>query len=217
MMLSSFQIMIEAVRRLISRPEIDLGFVTLTILAFTIVSKAFFSWYCRKVAQAYRSSAAAAYADDHRNDVMTNIVGVGAAVTAVYVPSLWFLDSTGALCIAVYIIVCWLQTGNEQLHFLTGRGASPMLLQQLTYITTNHDPRILFVDTVRAYHFGVNYLVEVDIVLPEGMPLRESHDIGESLQHRLEQLEDVERAFVHNDYEWDHSPVVLRGTRIIRK
>ena len=217
MMLSSLQIVIEAVRRLVSRPDIEIGPVTLGILTFTIGSKAVASWYCRKVARAYGSGAATAYADDHRNDVMTNFVGVGAALAAVYVPSLWFLDSTGAICIAVYIIYCWIHTGHEQLHFLTGRGASPMLLQQLTYIAANHDERILYVDTVRAFHFGVNYLVEVDIVLPEDMPLRESHDIGESLQERLEQLEDVERAFVHNDYEWDHSPVVFRGSRVIRK
>ncbi len=44
--------------------------------------------------------------------------------------------------------------------------------------------QIIAVDTVRAYHFGVNYLVEVDIVLPADMPLREAHDIGESLQVR---------------------------------
>lgn len=62
------------------------------------------------------------------------------------------------------------------------------------------------VDTVRAFHFGCNFLVEVDIVLPSNMPLREAHDIGESLQHRLESLADVERAFVHLDYESTHHP-----------
>ena len=217
MMLSSMQIIIEAIRRLVSRPEIDLGLVTLLILGFTIISKAFACWYCNKVADKYQSSSAAAYAEDHRNDVLTNMVGVGAAVAAAYVPSLWWLDSAGAIGIALYIIVCWLNTGAEQLQFLTGRGASPFLLQQLTYIAANHDNRIKFVDTVRAYHFGVRFLVEVDIVLPQDMPLQQSHDIGESLQHRLEELEDVERAFVHNDFEWDHAPVELRGTRIIRK
>jgi len=34
------------------------------------------------------------------------------------------------------------------------------------------------VDTVRAYYFGPRLLVEVDIVLPEEMCLREAHDIG---------------------------------------
>lgn len=189
MMLSSLQILIEAVRRLISRPDIDLGPFTLAILIFTILGKAMASWYCRKVAKEYRSISAEAFADDHRNDVLTNTVGVGAVVGAVYVSSLWFLDSTGAICIALYIIVNWLQTGFEQMHLLSGRGAPPLLLQQLTYIAAHHDERIQFVDTVRAFHFGASYLVEVDIVLPEDMPLKISHDIAESLQHRLEELD----------------------------
>ena len=40
-----------------------------------------------------------------------------------------------------------------------------------------------------------------DIVLPFDMPLRDAHDIGEALQLRLEGLEDVERAYVHLDFE----------------
>ena len=35
---------------------------------------------------------------------------------------------------------------------------------------------------MRAYHFGLKFLVEIDIVVDEAMPLREAHDIGESLQ-----------------------------------
>jgi cation diffusion facilitator family transporter len=189
MMLSSLQILIEAVRRLITPPEIELGPITLGIFAFTILGKAFASWYCRKVAREFHSASAEAFADDHRNDVLTNCVGVAAVMTAVYVPSMWFLDSTGAICIALYIIVNWLQTGFEQMHLLSGRGAPPLLLQQLTYVASHHDKRIKFVDTVRAFHFGPSYLVEVDIVLPEDMPLRISHDIAESLQHRLEELD----------------------------
>ena len=70
----------------------------------------------------------------------------------------------------------------------------------------NHDARIQYVDTVRAYTFGINYLVEVHIVLNPGMLLNESHDIGESLQQRLEKIAEVERAFVHCDFEYDHAP-----------
>lgn len=35
---------------------------------------------------------------------------------------------------------------------------------------------------VRAYTFGPRMFAEVDVVLPADMPLREAHDIGESLQ-----------------------------------
>ena len=70
----------------------------------------------------------------------------------------------------------------------------------------NHDRHIRHIDTVRAFHFGNNFLVEMDIVLPEDMSLRVAHDIGESLQQRLENLPEVERAFVHLDYEYSHNP-----------
>ncbi|CAF1925964.1 BnaC05g49860D [Brassica napus] len=58
---------------------------------------------------------------------------------------------------------------------------------------------------VRAYTFGEHYSVEVDIVLPEDMRLQEAHNIGET-QEMLEQLVEVERAFVHIDFEFTHRP-----------
>jgi divalent metal cation (Fe/Co/Zn/Cd) transporter len=39
--------------------------------------------------------------------------------------------------------------------------------------------------------------VEMEIVLPGTMTVMESHDIALALQHKIESLEDVERAFVH--------------------
>lgn len=34
--------------------------------------------------------------------------------------------------------------------------------------------------------------------------LRESHDVSQELQRKLEGLADVERAFVHVDYDYEH-------------
>lgn len=69
-------------------------------------------------------------------------------------------------------------------------------------------PGVIQVDTCRAYYAGNNLFVEVDIVLPPHMELRESHDISEELQIKLESLPGVERAFVHADYETSHKPEV---------
>lgn len=40
------------------------------------------------------------------------------------------------------------------------------------------------------------------------MTLMEAHNIGESLQQKLERFPEVERAFVHLDYETTHNPEV---------
>jgi hypothetical protein len=72
----------------------------------------------------------------------------------------------------------------------------------------------------RAYHAGQNYYVEVDIVMDEDLPLKVTHDVSQTLQRKLEGmsthlhayekfsfsigLADVERAYVHVDYEDEH-------------
>ncbi|XP_056169425.1 metal tolerance protein 11 isoform X4 [Syzygium oleosum] len=108
--------------------------------------------------------------------------------------------------LALYTIRTWSMTVLENVNSLVGRAAAPEFLQKLTYLCWNHNKAIKNIDTVRAYTFGSHYFVEVDIVLPADMPLQEAHDIGESLQEKLELLPEIERAFVHLDYEYSHKP-----------
>ena len=93
-----------------------------------------------------------------------------------------------------------------QIKMLTGYTARPEFLAKVTWVCLNHHAAILMIDTVRAFHFGCNFIVEVDIVLPESMSVREAHDIAESLQRKIERMPQVERSFVHVDYECDHAP-----------
>jgi divalent metal cation (Fe/Co/Zn/Cd) transporter len=69
-----------------------------------------------------------------------------------------------------------------------------------------HSAAIRQIDTVRAYHSGPRLIVEVDIVMDPNDSLRSTHDVAEALQMKLESLPNVERAYVHVDYETDHAP-----------
>lgn len=108
--------------------------------------------------------------------------------------------------IALYTISTWAKTVLENVWLLIGRTAPPEFLAKLTYLIWNHHQQIKHIDTVRAYTFGSYYFAEVDIVLPADMPLSQAHDIGESLQEKLEQIPEIERAFVHVDFEFTHRP-----------
>ncbi|CAN1257641.1 Metal tolerance protein 5 [Linum perenne] len=143
-------------------------------------------------------------AQDHFFDVVTNFIGLFAALLANYVDD--WMDPVGAIILALYTIRTWSMTVLENVHSLVGKSATPDYLQKLTYLSWNHHKAIRHIDTVRAYTFGSHYFVEVDIVLPADMPLQEAHDIGESLQEKLELLPEIERAFVHLDYEFSHKP-----------
>ena len=48
--------------------------------------------------------------------------------------------------------------------------------------------------------------MEVDVVMDQSMTLKETHDVAEELQFKLESLPDVERCYVHVDYETSHAP-----------
>ena len=109
-----------------------------------------------------------------------------------------------SLDIFLVALLCRVRTGRQHVIALVGRAADKTQLSQITYLAMNYDARVLSVDTVRAYFVGLKLVVELDIVLPEDMPLRTAHDIGEALQLDVERLEYVERAYVHLDYETSH-------------
>ncbi|WCJ34048.1 Cation efflux family protein [Euphorbia peplus] len=200
-----FQVLIQAVEQLIQNnpPEKmtwdNLYWLSIIMLTATGV-KLILWFYCRSS----RSEIVRAYAKDHQFDVVTNVIGLIAAVLGD--KFYWWIDPFGAILLAVYTISNWSGTVLENAVSLIGRSASPEALQKLTYLVLRHHPRIKRVDTVRAYTFGVLYFVEVDVELPENLPLIEAHAIGESLQIKIEELPEVERAFVHLDYECNHKP-----------
>merc|ERR1719188_709508 len=94
---------------------------------------------------------------------------------------------------------------------IVGKKADPEFLRKIQDLAEAHHPRMQL-DQLNAYHFGPKYLVELEVVMPESTTLRESHDVGILLQHKIEGLEDVERCFVHIDYQLrvhdDHDPEV---------
>ncbi|KAK4763602.1 hypothetical protein SAY87_013040 [Trapa incisa] len=199
-----FQIFIQAVEELVKdqapkKLSANQLLWLYTIMLSATVVKLGLWIYCRSSG----NEIVRAYAKDHYFDVITNVVGLAAAVLGDKL--FWWIDPAGAIVLAIYTISNWSGTVMENAVSLVGQSAPPEFLQKLTYLAIRH-PQVKRIDTVRAYTFGVLYFVEVDIELPENTPLIEAHTIGESLQINLEKLPEVERAFVHLDYECDHKP-----------
>lgn len=198
------QVLLESGRQLISKehPTFDrqkMIWMVGSMASVTIV-KFILMLYCRS----FNNQIVRAYAQDHFFDVMTNSIGLASSLLAV--KFYWWMDPVGAILIALYTIGTWAKTVVENVGSLIGKTAPSEYLTKLTYLIWNHDEHIRHIDTVRAYTFGSHYFVEVDIVLPANMPLSQAHDIGETLQEKLEQLPEVERAFVHVDFEFTHRP-----------
>ncbi|KAI1176149.1 hypothetical protein F4777DRAFT_288619 [Nemania sp. FL0916] len=141
---------------------------------------------------------------DHRNDLLINGFGILTSVGGSKLA--WWIDPLGSIILSLIIICIWSHTAFQEFKLLVGVAAPIEMQQLITYVCLTHSPAIQGIDTVRVYHSGPRLIAEVDVVMDPEATLRDTHDVAEELQFKLEDLPEVERAYVHVDYETTHKP-----------
>ncbi|TAQ88888.1 hypothetical protein B7494_g2819 [Chlorociboria aeruginascens] len=198
MIVSFFQVAIECFNRLKSGDHsiIELGLPAIIIMSSTVFLKAACWAWCRVI----KNSSVQALAQDALTDVIFNIFSIIFPLVGFYA-GLWWLDALGGLLLSFYVIFNWSGTSTTHIRNLTGAAATADERNVLLYLTMRFAKTIKQIQGLKAYHAGDKLNVEADIVLDENMSLRDSHDLGESLQYVLESVPIVDRAFVHQDYD----------------
>lgn len=166
-----------------AKPDLHVNVLPITLVSVAIVLKLALWIFCRTLTY---SPTALTLAQDHRNDVGINVFGLTTAILGQYIQP--WVDPAGCIIIALLILRSWASTAYEQMLLLIGIATDDNFLKKITYTAMQHSSEILKVDSCRAFHVGSDVYVEVDIVLPEDMPLKNTHDIGESLQNKLEEI-----------------------------
>lgn len=104
---------------------------------------------------------------------------ISGADSAAKLPSIWVdVHARSMLCsLAIRYIFA-------QVDKMIGMGAPEDFVQNLEQLANTHHDE-LSLDRIRAYHFGQRFIVEMEVVLPAQMSVRESHDIALILQHKV--------------------------------
>ncbi|KAJ3499151.1 hypothetical protein NLG97_g576 [Lecanicillium saksenae] len=199
----SFIIVAFAVQQLITKDE-DKEFHLPSVISVCVAFATKFSLflYCWGIKDKY--SQVNILWQDHRNDLAVNAVAILTSVGGSKL--VWWLDPAGAILLSILISGVWMRTAFGEFLLLVGVSASVDTQQLITYVCLTHSDAVEGIDTVRVYHSGPRLIAEVDIVMDPNCSLRESHDIAEELQIKLESLPDIERSYVHIDYETTHKP-----------
>ncbi|KAJ7922770.1 CDF-like metal transporter [Mycena leptocephala] len=198
-------VIVESAQSLITKKNGDLKefhLPSILAVAAALAVKLLLFIYCFSLRK--KSSQVLVLWEDHRNDLWIN--GFGILMSTGGSKLRWWLDPMGAIIIALGVVISWGRTIYTQFELLAGKSASHDFLQLLIYKSATFSQQIDKIDTVRAYHSGPDYFVEIDIVMDANTPLWKAHDVSQSLQEKLEVLPNVERAFVHVDYETTHTP-----------
>ena len=185
-MITSFvQVGLEGFNKL-SGPDRSIVRLTLpaiVIMAATVVIK-FLCWlWCRLI----KNSSVQALAQDAMTDVIFNIFSIIFPLVGYY-GRIWWLDPLGGILLSLWVIFNWAQTSTTHIRNLTGAAATADERNILLYLTMRFAKSIKKIQGLQAYHSGDKLNVEVDIVLDEQTTLRDSHDLGESLQYVLESV-----------------------------
>ncbi|KAJ5104299.1 hypothetical protein NUU61_001646 [Penicillium alfredii] len=198
MVTSFFQIALSSLNKLTAEDHtiVELSIPSIGLMAGTVLIKLLCWVWCRLIP----SPSVQVLAQDAMTDVVFNTFSIIFPLIGAFA-RLWFLDPLGGLLLSLYIIWNWDQTAGEHIRQLTGAAASPTDHNILLYMTMRFSRVILKIQDLKAYYAGDKLNVEVDLVVDEGTSLRDSHDVGESLQYILESVPTVDRAFVHLDYD----------------
>lgn len=207
-MITSFvQVALEGLQKLTGPDDtiVRLTIPAIAIMAATVIIK-FLCWlYCRLIP----NSSVQALAQDAMTDVVFNTFSIIFPLFGYYF-RIWWLDPLGGILLSLYVILNWSATSSTHIRNLTGAAASADERNILLYLTMRFAKTVKQIQGLQAYHSGDKLMVEVDVVLDEGTNLRDSHDLGESLQYVLESVPNVDRAFVHLDYAGWNLPSHMR-------
>ncbi|GAA5877355.1 hypothetical protein JCM5296_002224 [Sporobolomyces johnsonii] len=180
----------------------ELHIPAVVVVAIAFVTKLVLFLYCFGIRS--KNSQVRVLWEDHRNDLFINGFGLFTACAGAKIK--WFIDPLGALIISFVLIFVWGATCYNHFGFLAGK-AAPLEFQQLViYKAMTFASQIEQIDSCVVYHNGPRYVVEVDIVMPKDTLLSVAHDVSQALQDKLEELPQVDRAFVHVDHETSHKP-----------
>src|SRR5690606_12015628 len=109
-------------------------------------------------------------------------------------------DPIGGILVALWIFRAAFQAGRENLGFLVGAGASKELREQVVAVAESV-PGVQRVHHTMTEYVGPRLVVDLHINVAGDMSLNEAHEIADEVINRLEDLPEIDRAYVHLEPE----------------
>ncbi|GAA5884236.1 hypothetical protein JCM6882_002190 [Rhodosporidiobolus microsporus] len=180
----------------------ELHIPALVVVGIAFATKLALFLYCFSIRS--KNSQVRVLWEDHRNDLFIN--GFGLFTSAAGAKIQWWIDPAGAMIISLFLIYAWGNTSATNFGYLAGKAAPNEFVNLVTYKAMTFASQIEQIDSVQAYHNGPRFVVEVDLVMKGETTLLVAHDVSQALQDKLEELPQVDRAYVHVDHEVSHKP-----------
>jgi cation diffusion facilitator family transporter len=168
------------------------------VLAGAAAAKYALYRYVLGVAEDHQSPALRATAVDNRNDILTagaalvGVVGAGAGYP--------LLDPLAAVVVAVAILYTGMEIVRDNVNYLVGAAPPEGLRREIVRRALVH-PDVEGAHDVIAHYVGPEVDVSLHVEVSGEKTLREAHAIETGVKESIEELPEVDDAFVHVDPE----------------
>jgi cation diffusion facilitator family transporter len=186
----------ESIKRLIEPQKIDVIPSVYIVLIITIVTKVLLNRYQVRIGKMFNSPAVRAASIDSINDVLASSIAllgvVGAALKMNYI------DSIAGIMVAMFICKSGYEVARENIDYLMGRSATHEFDEKLKAVTLGIKG-VKGINDLRSHYVGNKFHVEIHVEVDKNISTNVSHDIGNVVRNTLENLEGVQKVFVHID------------------
>lgn len=194
--LLGFEVAKEAVLSFFSPSQITLNIWIYGAVAFSIIAKLglylFFNHYSKKHGRV--SIKALAY--DSINDVAASSLVLFTFILYSY--GVRYVDSIMGIIIGIWIIRNGIHIGMENIDYLMGKTPNEKVIKKIKKAALSVK-NVKSLNDVFAHYVGPYAHAEVHIEIDKKINLKKAHSISKKVQKKIEDMVDVDRAFIHID------------------
>jgi cation diffusion facilitator family transporter len=172
---------------------VALGWPILALLVSAAVKAAMYS-AIRRIASQVASPTLHVVAQDNLSDVLTSAAAFIGVLGSHFLHPL--ADPIAGVLVALWIFRAALSAWKENLRYLTGAGASREIREEIAAVAARV-PGVLDVHQVITEYVGPRLVADLHIDVDGSTPLFEAHRISDDVRAKLEELPEVDRAYVH--------------------
>ena len=150
----------------------------------------------RELAKTTNSIAINALSIDHRTDILISLTAlIGVVRTYFGSPA---SDALFALVIGVYITRSGYKMAMKNVDYLMGSRPKRAVIDKIRKKALSVKG-VSGINDLRAQYVGTKVQVEIHIEIDKRTDLEKAHSIGKQVEKEIEEMEEINRAFIHID------------------
>ena len=159
------------------------GWPALAVALAGIALKEWLFVWTRSVARRIKSTALEANAWHHRSDALSSIPVAAAVALGWLFPSLWWMDSAGALAVSAFVVYVAWTLARPALQELTDAEIGSKAAEVAA--TAAAVPGVRSVHKARARRYGGSYQADIHVQVDRSLSVAEGHDIGHAVKEAV--------------------------------